>query len=223
MSRRHPQRFAVPPRDPRSRRVLSAIAKSRRGYLLELECGHRQQRRLLLAPAAVICTDCSSAGGLGGRAFQGREEPATAEVTGELLYQELCSAAAKAGVSLSAFVRPLFPAGSWKLEQLRIAQRPTKRTIERVRALIAGDLPAQQPQPSVPPSTYFRYTRVELEALGVPPSGRSQNEGRLLDAARAARDRVELARKLTEQAHLSRRPGQTIADRVRELRGEVCG
>jgi hypothetical protein len=141
-------------------------------------------------------------------------------VTGEMLHEELRVAAAAAGVSLHKFARPLFSEPNWKLEQLRIAKHPTQLTIDRVRALVGG-LP-------IPPSRgqYIRdpraigLSRAEAEDAGIPPSARSVNEHALLSQQAAAKARVELNRQLAELAHQTRRPGQCLADRVRELRRE---
>lgn len=141
-------------------------------------------------------------------------------VTGEQLFEELRAAAAAARVSLYKFSLPLFSEPKWKLEQLRIAKHPTQLTIERVRALVAG-LP-------IPPSRgqYIRdpraigLSRAEAEEADISPSARSINERALLDQQAASKARVELNRQLTELAHETRRPGQCVADRVRELRRE---
>jgi hypothetical protein len=142
-------------------------------------------------------------------------------VTGEQLHAELTAAAARARVSLREFVEPLFNEPNWKLEQLRIAKCPTQSTIDRVRALVEGR--------PIPPTArvgnyrradprHLQMTRAEAEAAGIPPSGRCID----LAQATAEKTRVELSRHLAELAHLSRRPGQTLADRVRELRLEAA-
>lgn len=143
--------------------------------------------------------------------------------TGEELYAELCSAAAKAGKSLAGFVAPLFNGNSWKIEQLRIARAPTTITIARVRALCAG-----APLPPTRTGRYdrdpraFGLSRAEAEASGIPPSGRSINERRSLEDQLSRKDAIERSRRLAEIAHLTRRPGQPLADRVRELRAEAA-
>lgn len=68
MGRRHPKRFAVAPRDPRTKTVVRATRKEG-NWLLELECGHWQLRRTSFAPDRVICVDCPPAGGIGGNTF----------------------------------------------------------------------------------------------------------------------------------------------------------
>lgn len=137
-----------------------------------------------------------------------------APITGELLHSELCAAAAAAGKPVGAFVAPLFNGASWKLEQLRIARKPTPSTIARVRALIAGE--------PLPP--HFRrdprtigLTRLEAEEAGIPPSERSHYEGHLLRRAIEIKAHVERRLALCDRARLTRRPGQTLADAVREL------
>ena len=109
-------------------------------------------------------------------------------VTGGQLHQDLTEAAAAAGVPLHR----LFDEPNSKLEQLRIAKRPTQSTIDRVRALIAG-------KPVPPPARAGNYIR----------------------DPRCEKDRIEDLRTLTGLAHVQRRPGQTIADCVREMRVAV--
>lgn len=139
-------------------------------------------------------------------------------VTGEQLHQELSDAAQAAGVPLYRFVAPLFNEPNWKLEQLRIAKRPTQSTIDRVSALISGE--------PIPPTRVGRYvrdprafglSRADAEAAGIPPSARSTDEGHTLERVTSEKARIERLRHWTELAHRSRRPGQTLADRVREL------
>ena len=146
-----------------------------------------------------------------------------AQTTGEQLYEELCTAAARSGKSLAAFVGPLFKGASWKIEQMRIARAPTRQTIARVRALIAGE--------PLPPTRAGRYdrdprafglSRLEAEEMGPPRSLRSINEGRSLEAALERSAAIDRARQLTELAHETRRPGQTLHDRVRELKRELA-
>lgn len=143
-------------------------------------------------------------------------------ITGEQLHCELTDAAQAAGVPLRRFVAPIFDEPNWKLEQLRIAKKPTQSTIERVRALISG-----APIPPTRTGRYFRdprafgLSRADAEAAGIPPSSRSINERHGLARVIAEKARVERLRQWTELAHVSRRPGQTLADRVRELRTEM--
>ena len=139
--------------------------------------------------------------------------------TGEQLYNELCGAAAKAGRSLGSFAAPLFNGASWKIEQMRIAVKPTGLTVRRVRALIAGEPLPEKVKGQVDRRLQM-MTRAEAEAAGIPPSGRSKYEQHLLEQQRASRDRLNWQMAISEEAKLTRRPGQTIADRVRELRQE---
>lgn len=133
-------------------------------------------------------------------------------VTGEQLYQEICTAAARAGKSLAAFARPLFP-DTWKIEQLRIARYPTATTIARVRALIAGE-------PLPPPEKRLGLTRLDAEEAGMAPSRRSIREAASLSTALDRQTRLERARDLAEAARATRKPGQCVADRLREIRAE---
>lgn len=146
----------------------------------------------------------------------------TDDITGEQLYEELCRAAGAAGKSLSGFVAPLFHGASWKIEQLRIAIKPTASTVARVRALIAGEpLPPTRGQ-YIRDERAFGLSRADAEAAGIPRSRRSVNEAASLEEQLARRSRLEAARDLAELAHATRRPGQLLADRVRELRLEVA-
>jgi hypothetical protein len=142
--------------------------------------------------------------------------------SGEQLYNELCQAAAARGVSLASFCAPLFNGASWKIEQLRIAKAPKLATVARVRALIAGEplpLATWSGRPPADPR-HLTMTRAAAEAAGIPPSGRSQYERHLLDQQTAARARTDWQMALSEEARLSRKPGQTVADRFCELRRE---
>jgi hypothetical protein len=134
--------------------------------------------------------------------------------TGEQLYDELLEAAAKSGKSLAAFVAPLFNGASWKIEQMRIAARPKPLTVRRVRALIEGE---PIPEPNVD-KRHLTMTRARAADLGIPPSGRAKYEQHLLEQQRASRDRLEWQMAISEEARLTRRPGQSVADRARELR-----
>jgi hypothetical protein len=141
-------------------------------------------------------------------------------MTGEELYQEIEAAALKARVSITRFAAPVFPC-AYKVEQLRLAKNVRQSTIERVRALTAGD-------PVPPPSgKYIRdpraigLSRAEAEALGVEPSLRSINERAALERQSQARIQLDLDRQIADLARETRRPGQTVADRARELRKEV--
>jgi hypothetical protein len=132
-------------------------------------------------------------------------------MTGAELHSLLELSASKAGVGLRKFVAPLTNHSETFLSQLKQAQKPKPRTIERISALLDGrPIPAGQ---GVPAGVVY-CTRAEREARGLPPSHRMKLETSSLAAAKAAKAAVELSRRLTEQAHASRRPGQTIADRV---------
>lgn len=138
--------------------------------------------------------------------------------SGEQLYLELCESAARAGVSLARFAAPLFNGASWKIEQMRIAAQPTDLTVRRVRALIAGEpLPTR---PRLVDQGHQRMTRAQAADLGLPPSGRAQYEQHLLEQQHSARAHVDWQMAISEEAKLTRRSGQTIADRCREIRLE---
>jgi hypothetical protein len=146
--------------------------------------------------------------------------------TGEDLYQELCAAAAAARVGVRTYAAALYPTGdaNWKLEQLRIARRPQKATIERVRALIRGEElpPPAHARPGDFDRRYQQHTRAEIEAMGLPPSGRAQRDLQAVEQQRRRREYTELLRELTARVYNDRRPGQTIADRVSELRQDLA-
>lgn len=146
----------------------------------------------------------------------------TDQVTGEQLYNEVCEAAAKSGRRLASFVAPLFNGNSWKIEQMRIAHAPTQITIDRVRALIAGEpLPPTRADAYVRDERAMGLSRAEAEARGIPPSQRSILEGGTLERQAAAKERTAWLLEVSERAKTTRRPGQTIADRARELRQEI--
>lgn len=139
-------------------------------------------------------------------------------MTGLDLYDELARAARAAGVGVSRFIRPLSSNPDTWLSQLKVAQNPTSRTIERVRALIEGR-PIPPNQRAAADVVYCRPS--VREQLGLPASGRMLREEASLSLTLQTKEAVELNRRLTELAHASRRPGQTVADRVRELRQEA--
>lgn len=146
----------------------------------------------------------------------------TGVVTGEQLHRELCAAARARGVSPQQFARPLFNEPNWKLEQMRIAKRPTQLTIDRVRALIAGaPLPPTRAGQYVRDARAFGLSRFAAEEAGIPPSLRSSREAAGLALTLERKAAVERARDLAEIARETRRPGQCLADRLRELRAEA--
>lgn len=142
-------------------------------------------------------------------------------VTGEQLYDELVRAAGRAGRSISAFAAPIF-SDTWKLEQLRIARTPKATTIERVRALIEGRPIPDKGSLYVRDPRAFGMSRAEAEAAGIPPSQRSLHENQSLAAVLERKRRAEQLLELAEVARETRRPGQCLADRVRELRREMA-
>lgn len=116
-------------------------------------------------------------------------------VTGEQLYEELCAAAARARTPLMRFVAPIYKDSS-HLQQLRIANTPKASTIDRIRALIAGQ---QLPERT---SLYPRKGSVVA---------RESVENRI------GGDEIEHRRRLTERAHLERRPGETLQSAVKRI------
>lgn len=140
-------------------------------------------------------------------------------MSGRQLYDAINSAARQAGVTTTKFVRPL---SNWPenfLSQLQQASVPKSLTVQRVAALIAGEPipPGRGKLPGV--ST---CTRAQREELGLHPSGRQLRDARSLDLHTKQRTALERARDLAELAHATRRPGQTLADRVRELQREMA-
>lgn len=145
-------------------------------------------------------------------------------MTGEDLYQELCGGAERAGISLRAFVSPIY-SNSWKTEQLRIAERPTQLTIERVMALVQGrPIPGKTYQPNADRLLpgHKSLSRLRAEAMGLPPSGRSILERRSLEIAQQRRQHEDTMRALSDMARDTRRPGQSLHERLRELRRELA-
>jgi hypothetical protein len=138
-------------------------------------------------------------------------------MTGLELHSLLELSARKAGVSLGKFVAPLANHPDKFLHQLKIAAKPKPRTIERITALLDGR-PIQPGQGM--PAGVVTCTRAEREARGLPPSQRMIRDDKSLAHVQAQKAWVEHTRHLTELAHQTRRPGQPIADRVRELRLE---
>jgi hypothetical protein len=120
-------------------------------------------------------------------------------VTGEQLHDQVRAAAQASGQSIKAFVRPLFGDSSWKLEQLRIAKTPTQSTIDRVRALIAGE-----PLPAAPVSPRKGLPLGKVRKV-------SDGEHRLTG------DEIARRRSLTYLAHHTRRPGETLHAAIRRL------
>lgn len=68
--------------------------------------------------------------------FERNADSSAERLTGEQLYQQLRVAAEKAGVPFSRYVRPAFASADF----LRHAKHPTRKTIERARALMAGEI-----------------------------------------------------------------------------------
>lgn len=143
-------------------------------------------------------------------------------MTGVELVRQLRSAASSEGVSLNRFVRPLTTDPTKFIQQMEDARKPTPITIERVRALIEGrPIPphrngfTRQPQQQ-------GLTRIEAEALGFPPSGRSVAERHNLASTLERKRQVERLRDLSQLARETRRPGQPVADRLHELRRDMA-
>jgi hypothetical protein len=138
-------------------------------------------------------------------------------LTGLELHDLLERSARAAGVSLRKFVAPMANHPDTFLDQLKIATNPKPRTIERISALLEGrPIPPGQ---GVPVGV-VHCTRAEREARGLPASGRMIRDEKSLSAVQKQKAWVEHTRDLTELAHQTRRPGQAVADRVRELRLE---
>jgi hypothetical protein len=138
-------------------------------------------------------------------------------MTGAELHSLLELSARSAGVSLRKFVAPLSNYPETFLSQLKQAQDPKPRTIERITALLEG---RPIPPGQAVPAGVVTCTRAEREARGLPPSQRMIRDDKSLAHVRAQKEWVEHTRQLTEIAHQTRRPGQSVADRVRELRLE---
>jgi hypothetical protein len=136
-------------------------------------------------------------------------------MTGLELHDLLERSARNAGVALTRFVMPLANYPDTFLSQLKQAKNPKPRTIQRVTALLEGrPIPAGQGMPA----GVVTCTRAQREARGLPPSQRMIRDDKSLSAVAKAKAWVEHTRYLTELAHQTRSPGQSVADRVRELR-----
>jgi hypothetical protein len=125
------------------------------------------------------------------------ERPSGAE-----LLDALRAAAAKAGVPLTQFIEPICSSSPANLiNQLSRAQRPLQLTIDRVRALIeGGKIPAMRRSNGI-------Y------------GDRSGNN--LSVDHHIASDELERRKRLTQQAHEIRRPGETLASAVQRLGGQA--
>lgn len=115
--------------------------------------------------------------------------------SGADLVHQLWTAARASGVSLGEFVRPLTGHPAKYLRQLREAHRPGPMTVERIRALIAG------------------------ETVPLPQSRAVMRSVR--PAASTVRDDLEWRRALGEAAIAERLPGETLADAVRRIEREI--
>ena len=70
MSRRRSKLFDDAPKDPRARRVVNSYGGGKT-IKLNLECGHMVRRRIFgEIPQFVVCSECPTRGGLGGRGIQ---------------------------------------------------------------------------------------------------------------------------------------------------------
>jgi hypothetical protein len=106
------------------------------------------------------------------------------------------------------------------LEARAAADRETAEALDdrpRPRADRRRANPATQRQPIL-----RRPASPRAEQAGFPPSGRSVAENRNLAQALERKARVDHARDLSELARATRRPGQCLADRLRELRMEMA-
>jgi hypothetical protein len=127
-------------------------------------------------------------------------------VTGEALHAELVAAAGRAGMSLNGLAVRIWPNGTtWKLEQLRLARRPQRATVERVRAGIsAAEGRGEWPEPVTGPR------------LG-PRDGLSRSPADGAEAQAA----IDAKRRLGERAAAERRPGESVADAFRRIAAEI--
>lgn len=115
--------------------------------------------------------------------------------TGSDLIHQLWLAASARGVTLGEFARPLSSQPAKFLKQLRAARNPGPLTIERIRALIAGeDLP--------------------------PPASRAFG-GATKPAAEQVRDDLDWRRAIAEAAAERRLPGETLYSAVYRLEREL--
>lgn len=131
-------------------------------------------------------------------------------MTGADLVEELWQAARRQGVTLGQFVAPLTCVPTKYVKQLRLAKSPTPATIERIRALIAGE-----PVPPPPPNNFQRFNA--YQAAAGTPAGYRKASAQRVDELAAARGKIEHRRALAEAAAALRRPGETLADAVRRI------
>jgi hypothetical protein len=126
-----------------------------------------------------------------------------AKPTGNDLVDAVEAAARRAGVPLHTFIQPLCN-DVGKLQQMRVAIRPYARTIERVRALIAGEAvpPAMRERPPTVPQQFVR--RSEREAAGLPPSERELRETDTLRAVQMQRAKIDHLRDVNDTRHAQR-------------------
>lgn len=124
--------------------------------------------------------------------------------TGEQLLDELRAAAVAAGKPLTQFVAPLVTSSPQNfIAQLGRAGRPIAQTVERVRACVEGR-PIPLPRPS-PFKGHAGGARVHQAADS---------------ELRCNADEVARRRALADRAHAERRPGETLDQAVKRLRGD---
>lgn len=147
-------------------------------------------------------------------------EPISLWPTGEQLYEELAREARARNISATRLAGKIWPYGpSWKLEQLRIAVRPTPATVDKIRAVIAGK-PVDQDFEGKVEDTRLTITRAERAARGMPPSRREVRETALLRRHAETRSAVERRRRVSRMALEQKRPGETLHAAVARLEQE---
>lgn len=129
--------------------------------------------------------------------------------TGQELVDELRRAAERKGMMIGVFIAPIAGNARSFLHALRNARRPKPDTVERVRALISG-----QPIPG-------GLTRGMDFAGGTPGTINNMTSAYSLQRTLQAKARVEARRRLTEQAFIARKPGETLASAVRRVEQEM--
>lgn len=133
--------------------------------------------------------------------------------SGQDLADALRAAAKARGESVTDMLLPITRWPQTWLSQLEKARRPKTKTIERVRAILAGEMLPPRAERTACPQQLVR--RVDREAAGLKPSGRELAEMDALRRQREAREAEAGAHDAAERAKTSRLPGETLAEAVR--------
>jgi hypothetical protein len=150
----------------------------------------------------------TAAGAGGGGIEAGSATTTDTAVSGKQLADELREAAAAKGVTIRSLIAPLCQVPKGYLACLERSKRPHPATVARVRALIAG-----KPLPPPPPSGF--------QSRSGGPSPNKQKADATRAEISAENNRLQQQLQLTDEARETRKPGQTLADRIREIRDRL--